>query len=95
METKRVLWNPLFLAVLAALVALNCFFFVYQQPDGQGDFREYGNMYHQEFDVLSDLSCEEGLAWCEAAEQEVVENWENGESSPQNYEIIQQLTTQY
>ena len=56
MEAKRVLKNPLFLATLAALLLLNAFFFIYQQTDGQGDFREYGNAYHQELDTLSDLS---------------------------------------
>ena len=43
MEAKRVLKNPLFLATLLALLLLNAFFFIYQQTDGQGDFREYGN----------------------------------------------------
>ena len=95
MEAKRVLKNPLFLATLAALLLLNTFFFVYQQTDRQGDFREFGTAYHQELDAISDLSWEEGLAWCEAAEQEVMAKWENGESSPQNYEIIQQITAQY
>lgn len=95
MEAKRVLKNPLFLATLAALLLLNAFFFIYQQTDGQGDFREYGNAYHWELDALADLSWYEGLAWCEAAEQEVMDKWEAGQSSPQNYEIIQQITAQY
>ena len=95
MEAKRVLNNPLFLATLAALLLLNAFFFIYQQTDGQGDFREYGNAYHRELNALADLSWEEGLAWCEAAEQEVMDKWEAGQSSPQNYEIIQQITAQY
>lgn len=95
MEIRRVLLNKTFLAVLAALVALNCFFFIYQQSDGQGDFREYGNAYHQKLSKFADLSWEEGLARCEAAEQEVMAKWENGESSTQKYEIIQQLAAQY
>lgn len=95
MEAKRVLKNPLFLATLAALLLLNAFFFIYQQTDGQGDFREYGNAYHRELTALADLSWYEGLAWCEAAEQEVMDKWEAGQSSPQNYEIIQQITAQY
>ena len=94
MEAKRVLKNPLFLATLAALLLLNAFFFVYQQTDGQGDFREYGNLYHQELNTLIDLSWEEGLSRCEIAEQEVLENWGSG-NNVQRYELLQQITGQY
>ena len=94
MEAKRVLKNPLFLATLATLLLLNAFFFIYQQTDGQGDFREYGNAYHQEIAALADLSWEEGLARCEIAEQEVLENWGSG-NNIQKYNVIQQITTQY
>lgn len=94
MEAKRVLKNPLFLATLAALLLLNAFFFIYQQTDGQGDFREYGNAYHRELDALSDLSWEEGLARCKIAEQEVLENWGSG-NNIQRHEVIQQITAQY
>ena len=94
MEAKRVLKNPLFLATLAALLLLNAFFFIYQQTDGQGDFREYGNAYHRELNALADLSSEEGLARCEIVEQEVLENWGSG-NNIQRYEVIQQIMTQY
>lgn len=94
MEAKRVLRHPLFLATLAALLLLNAFFFIYQQTDGQGDFREYGNAYHRELNALIDLSWEEGLAQCEIAEQEVLENWGSG-NNVQRYEVIQQITAQY
>lgn len=94
MEAKRVLKNPLFLATLAALLLLNAFFFIYQQTDGQGDFREYGNAYHRELTALADLSWEEGLARCQMAEQEVLENWGSG-NNIQRYEVIEQLTAQY
>ena len=94
MEAKRVLANPLFLATLVALLLLNAFFFIYQQTDGQGDFREYGNVYHQELTALADLSWEEGLTQCQMAEQEVLENWGSG-NNIQRYEIIQQITAQY
>ena len=94
MEAKRVLKNPLFVATLAALLLMNAFFFIYQQTDGQGDFREYGNVYHRELDALSDLSWEEGLAQCEIAEQEVLENWGSG-NNIQKYNVIQQITGQY
>ena len=94
MEAKRVLKNPLFLATLAALLLLNAFFFIYQQTDGQGDFREYGNLYHQELNALADLSWDEGLAQCEIAEQEALENWGSG-NNIQRHDVIQQITTQY
>ena len=94
MEAKRVLKNPLFLATLAALLLLNAFFFIYQQTDGQGDFREYGNAYHRELTALADLSWEEGLARCEIAEQEVFENWGSG-NNVQRYNVLQQITGQY
>ena len=94
MEAKRVLKNPLFLATLAALLLLNAFFFIYQQTDGQGDFREYGNAYHQEIVALADLSWEEGLARCEIAEQEVLENWGSG-NNIQRHSVIEQITAQY
>lgn len=94
MEAKRILKNPLFLATLVALLLLNAFFFIYQQTDGQGDFREYGNVYHRELNALADLSWYEGLARCEIAEQEALENWGSG-NNVQRYEIIQQITSQY
>ena len=94
MEAKRVLRHPLFLATLAALLLLNAFFFIYQQTDGQADFREYGHAYHQELNALIDLSWEEGLARCEIAEQEVLENWDSG-NNIQRYEAIQRITAQY
>lgn len=94
MEIRRVLLNKTFLAVLAALVALNCFFFIYQQSDGQGDFREYGNAYHQQLSEFADLSWEEGLARCAAVEEEILAQWGSG-GNIQRYEIIQQITVQY
>lgn len=94
MEAKRVLRHPLSLATLAALLLLNAFFFIYQQTDGQGDFREYGNAYHRELTDLADLSWKEGLARCEIAEQEVLENWGSG-NNIQRYDVIQRITAQY
>lgn len=94
MEAKRVLRHPLFLATLAALLILNAFFFIYQQTDGQGDFREYGNAYHRELTALADLSWKEGLSRCQIAEQEVLENWGNG-NNIQRHDVIQKIMTQY
>ena len=94
MEIRRVLLNKTCLAVLAALVALNCFFFIYQQSDGQGDFREYGNVYHQQISAFADRNWEEALTQCEVVEQEVLSRWGSG-NNIQRYEIIQQITAQY
>ena len=94
MEIRRVLLNKTFLAVLVALVTLNCFFFIYQQSDGQGDFRECGNAYHQQLSEFSDLSWEEGLARCAAVEEEIMAQWGSG-GNIQRYEIIQQITAKY
>lgn len=47
MEGKRVLLSRSFLLILAALLAINCFFFLYQQAGASGDFRRYGEIYHQ------------------------------------------------
>ena len=94
MELRRVLLNKTFHAVLAALVTLNCFFFIYQQSDGQGDFREYGKAYHQQLSKFADRNWEEGLARCAAVEEEIMAQWGSG-NNIQRYEIIQQITAQY
>lgn len=94
MEAKRVLGNPLFLAVLAALVALNCFFFVYQQSNGQGDFRAYGAAYHGQVTALSGLTWEEAHAQCVENEEKILENWGSGNNF-YAYGSNQQLAAQY
>ncbi len=46
MELRRILLGKTFLFLLAALVCLNGFFFLWQQADFSGDFRSYPEMYH-------------------------------------------------
>ena len=41
MELRRILLGKTFLFLLAALVVLNGFFFLWQQADFSGDFRSY------------------------------------------------------
>lgn len=69
MESRRVFSSRLFLAVLAGLVVLNAFFFLYARPAGDVDQMQYGQEYHQMVDGLSGLSSEEVLAWCQEREQ--------------------------
>ena len=64
MEARRVLGARLFLAVLAGLLVLNCFFFVYNRPDTWEDPAVDGAVYHRKLEELSDLSWEEALDWC-------------------------------
>ncbi|MBQ9762123.1 MAG: hypothetical protein IJV82_03500 [Oscillospiraceae bacterium] len=64
MEAKRVLGSRLFLAVLAGLLVLNCFFFLYQRPDTWEEPLVDGDVYHERLEALSDKSWEEALAWC-------------------------------
>ena len=46
MELRRILLGKTFLFLLAALVCLNGFFFLWLQADFSGDFRSYPEMYH-------------------------------------------------
>ena len=62
MEWKRVLLGKAFLSALALLVALNGFFFFYQHGGSYGQFGVDAEAYHQQFQALSALSWEDGLA---------------------------------
>lgn len=100
MELRRVLLNKTFLAVLAALVLLNCFFFIYQQSDGQGDFRAYGDAYHRKVEELSTLSWEEGRNRCieiqdNALELMLADEWEYSAENSRQLQIAEQLESQY
>lgn len=100
MELRRVLLNKTFLAVQAALVLLNCFFFIYQQSDGQGDFRAYGDAYHRKVQELSALSWEEGLDRCiklqdDALELMLADQWEYSAENNRDLRVAEQLESQY
>ena len=64
MEAKRVLGSRLFIAVLAGLVVLSCFFYLYQRPDTWEDPLVDGEVYHEQLEKLKDMSWEDAHAWC-------------------------------
>lgn len=70
METRRILGSKLFLAVLAGLVVLNCFFFLYQRPDTWDNPLVDGEIYHTQLEQLSDQSWEDAHAWCVQYQQD-------------------------
>lgn len=64
MEAQRILGSRLFLAVLAGLVVLSCFFYLYQRPDTWENPLVDGEVYHQQLEKLKDMSWEDAHAWC-------------------------------
>lgn len=73
MEFRRILLGKTFLFLLAALVLLNGFFFLYRQTDFSGSFRAYPEIYHAVVEEYVALSWEEGLARTEQFEAEALE----------------------
>ena len=64
MEAKRILGSRLFIAVLAGLVVLSCFFYLYQRPATWEDPLVDGEVYHAQLERLKDMSWEDAHAWC-------------------------------
>ena len=64
MEAKRILGSRLFVAVLAGLLVLSCFFYLYQRPDTWEDPLVDGEVYHQQLEKLKEMSWEDAHAWC-------------------------------
>ena len=64
MEAKRILGSRLFIAVLAGLVVLSCFFYLYQRPDTWENPLVDGEVYHEQLENLKNMSWEEAHAWC-------------------------------
>lgn len=50
--------------VLAGLVVLSCFFYLYQRPDTWEDPLVDGDVYHEQLENLKNMSWEEAHAWC-------------------------------
>lgn len=100
-ECKRVLLGKTFLGALVALLVINCFFFLYQQADSEGNFRTYPNAYHQAVEELAPLSWEEGLARTVAFQEEVSEAvrqdpyWFDVPENQKRYTAMCQLQTQF
>ena len=63
-EAKRVLGSRLFIAVLAGLTVLSCFFYLYQRPDTWEAPLIDGEVYHEQLEKLSGMSWEDAHAWC-------------------------------
>ena len=100
MEAKRVLGSRLFLAVLAGLVVLNCFFYLYQRPDTWEDPLVDGEVYHEQLEKLSDLSWADAHAWCvqyqQDAETPMYEGTWDYESKAEELRIVAiELQAQY
>lgn len=75
-EARRVLTSRLFLFVLAGLVILNCFFFLYQQSR---ESAVDASVYHSTLDTLSQGSWEDALAWCVQYQQDAQVTMAKGE----------------
>ncbi len=100
MEARRILGGRMFLITLLCLVTLNCFFFAYRHSIGGGDFRTYGNAYHQKLSELSGHSWEEVLEFCADYQDNVYEElvngtWPNNVESNTELTVIEQLEFQY
>ena len=100
MEVRRVLLHKTFLAALALLLALNCFFFLYSQKRS-GTLRSYADAYDSLVREMQTLSLEEGQRVCEARRQEMLDKafaehtWLWDEENERKYEAVNQLVTQY
>jgi hypothetical protein len=99
-EFRRVIGSKLFLSVLAGLVLLNCFFFIFQRPDTWDDPLLDGELYHETLDSLSNKSWQEALDWCkqyqENAQNAMVENrWDFYGEEEELRSVAIQLQEQY
>lgn len=79
MEWKRVLLGRTFLSTLALLLALNGFFFFYQHGGSYGQFGTDAAAYEQQYQEVSPLSWEDGLAlsigYQEQFKADLIANW--------------------
>lgn len=100
MEAKRVLGSRLFIAVLAGLVVLSCFFYLYNRPDTWQDPLIDGEVYHEQLEKLKDMSWKDARAWCvqyqEDAEAAMVEGaWDYDSKAEEVRVAAAQLQGQY
>lgn len=100
MESRRVFSSRLFLAVLAGLLVLNAFFFLYARPDGQADQQIYGADYHRIYQSHEGLTLEEAVQWCrdyEQAEQDrlLAGEWVYDGDKEREKGIVAELKGQY
>ena len=72
MELRRILLGKTFLFLLAALVCLNGFFFLWQQADFSGDFRTFPEMYHTVVEECKVSGLDPVIAFDEGAYDNIV-----------------------
>ncbi len=100
MEAKRVLGSRLFIVVLAGLMILSCFFYLYQRPDTWEDPLIDGEVYHAQIEKLRGLRWEDAHAWCvqyqEDAQAAMTEGrWDYDSEAEQIRIAAAQLQNQY
>lgn len=101
MEGKRVLLSKTLLFALAVLLVLNVFFFICNYSQGQGDFRDYGNIYHEIAETLTELNWDAALkscnSWLEEADCMMMSDstWLRKQENQLRYEAYTQLQSQY
>lgn len=100
MESRRIFGSRLFLAILAGLVVLNCFFYIYQRPDTWEDPHIDGGVYHAQLELLKNKSWEDALQWCvsyqEQAQAAMLEqSWDYGSEAEEIRIVAAQLQEQY
>ncbi len=97
MELRRILLGKTFLFLLAALVCLNGFFFLWQQADYSGDFCSFPEMYHTVVEECKTAGIEPVIAFDEGAYDNIVADPTWGQQ-PENYLRLQagdQVMAQY
>lgn len=92
--------SRLFIAVLAGLVVLSCFFYLYNRPDTWQDPLIDGEVYHEQLEKLKDMSWKDARAWCvqyqEDAEAAMVEGaWDYDSKAEEVRVAAAQLQGQY
>ena len=100
MEVRRVLLHKTFLATLALLTALSCFFFLYAQKKN-GTMRSYADTYDALVREMQPLPMEEGQRICQSRKKEMLQKasetrgflWDRKNS--ENYDAVSQLLAQY
>lgn len=100
MECKRILLGKPFLLLLAALLLISTYFFVYQNTLLGTDLRYEGNVYDELLTEYADLSFEEGLALCieyqDNASMQLWEGtWDDSIENHIHYNLMKQLQAQY
>lgn len=100
MEFKRILLGKPFLLLLAALLLVSTYFFVYQNTLIGTDLFYEGNVYDELLTEYADLSFEEGRALCmeyltNASTQMWEGTWDDSIENYIHYDLMKQLQAQY